>query len=357
VPGEDVLLTSINLPTRNKKRILSAVPYAIEDQVAEDIDNLHFAIGDRDRAGNIQVAVVSHERMYDWTDALAAAGIEADKIVPDNLAIPYVDEHWTLLLENRKALLRTDSASGLIADIDNLFVMLSLLVARTGDTPPAGLRVLDCRAEGAPLLDLDVPVEQDIQALHEPAISAMAAVANDSDGLNLLQGQYSKSEQFGKLWRPWRAAAAMLAGWMVLHVALLGLENSALKAKADALRQQVSDVYLQTFPEASRVVNAQVQMQRKLEELRGGGGSGGTGFVALLSQVGKYLNETSGLVLDRMTFRAGEIVVAFTIGDLQQLDSLKQRLTDEAGVAVQIQSATSRSGKVEARLQIKAQTT
>jgi general secretion pathway protein L len=295
--------------------------------------------------------------MYDWTDALAAAGIEADKIVPDNLAIPYVDEHWTLLLENRKALLRTDSASGLIADIDNLFVMLSLLVARTGDTPPAGLRVLDCRAEGAPLLDLDVPVEQDIQALHEPAISAMAAVANDSDGLNLLQGQYSKSEQFGKLWRPWRAAAAMLAGWMVLHVALLGLENSALKAKADALRQQVSDVYLQTFPEASRVVNAQVQMQRKLEELRGGGGSGGTGFVALLSQVGKYLNETSGLVLDRMTFRAGEIVVAFTIGDLQQLDSLKQRLTDEAGVAVQIQSATSRSGKVEARLQIKAQTT
>ena len=47
VPGVDVVLTSAVVPSRNRQRIMSAIPYMLEDQLAEDVDSLHFAIGRR----------------------------------------------------------------------------------------------------------------------------------------------------------------------------------------------------------------------------------------------------------------------------------------------------------------------
>src|SRR5690349_2170785 len=45
VPGADVRLATVQVPARAVPRILQAAPYALEDQFAEDVDTLHFAIG------------------------------------------------------------------------------------------------------------------------------------------------------------------------------------------------------------------------------------------------------------------------------------------------------------------------
>ncbi len=81
VPGTDVLLTEPELPAKAGAKLQQIVPYALEEQLAEDIDELHFAIGKRvGDAPTTPVAVVALSLMDEWTNALKAAGLapEAD---------------------------------------------------------------------------------------------------------------------------------------------------------------------------------------------------------------------------------------------------------------------------------------
>src|SRR5262245_32490046 len=47
VPGTDVLLAEPEVPVKAGTKLQQVVPYALEEQLAQDIDDLHFAIGKR----------------------------------------------------------------------------------------------------------------------------------------------------------------------------------------------------------------------------------------------------------------------------------------------------------------------
>jgi len=39
---------------------------ALEEQLATDVETLHFAVAKRDESGGVLTAVVAHERMLEW---------------------------------------------------------------------------------------------------------------------------------------------------------------------------------------------------------------------------------------------------------------------------------------------------
>ena len=96
VPAEDVLLTEARVPARNRAQLLQALPFAVEDQLLAPVESLHFAAatGEGDAVG---VAVVAKATLRSWLDRLSEAGIRADAILPDSLALPFAPDHVTLL--------------------------------------------------------------------------------------------------------------------------------------------------------------------------------------------------------------------------------------------------------------------
>lgn len=349
VPGQEVLLTQAEVPGHSRRLLAQAVPYALEEQLVEDVQELHFALGavEGDR---IKVAVVSRARMDEWLAQLHQAGIEAERVVPDVLALPLQQNSWQLLRLDDRLLLRTGPQSGMVIDANNAALSLTALL-KEADPKPATLRVQDFAGRAEPLPSLD------IETVEEPAaglpVAVMAAAFDPQQAINLLQGPYSRRERIGRYWRPWRAAAALLAGFIVVQFVAGVVERQQLAAQKQALEADIEQVYRQAFPEARKVVNARVQMERALKALRGGGLAGGGGFAELLAQAGRQFNASPNLNLQRLSYKGGQLDVALLIGDLQQLDQLKQRLVDEAGLEVEIQSASARDNLVEARLRIK----
>ena len=64
VPGADVLLAEPEVPARAGAKLQQLVPYALEEQLADDIDDLHFAIGKRaTESSRTPVAVVARALM------------------------------------------------------------------------------------------------------------------------------------------------------------------------------------------------------------------------------------------------------------------------------------------------------
>ena len=68
-PGEAITLHRVPLPSRKRSTWARAVPYALEDQVVEDIETLHFALGSTPESDHLPVAVVNRDALRGWLDA------------------------------------------------------------------------------------------------------------------------------------------------------------------------------------------------------------------------------------------------------------------------------------------------
>jgi general secretion pathway protein L len=352
VPGTDVILTKVAVPTRNRSRMTAAVPYLLEEQLATDVDESHFALWERDADGLVAVAVVSQSCMDGWLARLAEVGVQADRLIPEPLLLPYTPDVWTLLVERDCVNLRNAPQGGMALDSANMAFILRRAVAELEVKPTQLHAWMASDAADGVTFPEDLGVEVRIEPLDVPPLAFLARQAHEDSVIDLLQGPYSRREQLGKLWRPWRPAAALLAVWVVLQFGVKIFQHHELRVQDDRLREEISRIYLQTFPEAKRVVDARLQMQQHLTELRGGTGNVG-GFLKILAAVSAPTADLGGVEIDRLSYKDGELNIALMISDLQRLEQLKDRLSSDTGMSVEIQSATARNNRVEARLQIK----
>ena len=342
VPATEVLLTRARVPSRNRQRVLKAVPYALEEQLAGNLDDLHFALG-APQGEEHPVAVVARARMEAWLADCAAAGMQPDAIMPDLLALPLVGGHWTLRLAAGSAAVRTGPLDGFGCEQANLAQLLRLW--RDGEVAP--LQVL---GEAAPAL-ADAGFEIQPRVDRDPLLDMAATLSADLP-LNLLQGRYSRREQLSRLWQPWRATAALLVAGLVLGGGYLGADYYRLGQEQAQLQAASAELFRQAMPGA-RLVNPRAQLQQRLTALERGAGGGQADFLALLQQAGPVLRGTGGLELQGANFRDGTLDLELTVSNLQVLDQLKQQLAQAGGLVAEIQSATADGDqRVKSRLRI-----
>ena len=66
IPGTDALVAEPIVPVKSGAKLAQVVPFALEEQLASDVDELHFAVGKRDERAGVPVVVVSHAHMEAW---------------------------------------------------------------------------------------------------------------------------------------------------------------------------------------------------------------------------------------------------------------------------------------------------
>jgi general secretion pathway protein L len=350
VSGADALLTRVSIPgSSSRQKLLRAVPYALEEQVSEDVEDLHFAVGVAMEEGAWPVAVISRHVIQDLTEDALEAGLDIQQVIPEVLALPYRGNETSVLVENDVALVRTDQSAGFAVDSDNLGM---LLAARMTD-----------EEDSLPPLHLFVP-EDSLQPdtgeyVGETRVEPFAgdplyvfAQGLDGRAINLLQGDFSRSNDWVALLRPWRATAALLVAGIILSNVVMGIDYFRLKSESEQLRTQIEQTFKTAMPETRRIVNPRIQMQQQLDKLQHKSGTAG-GFLSLLSQSGEVLKGMQGVQVDGASFRAGRLDVDLKVSNLQLLDQLKQELMKSGRLTVEIQSATTGADqRVQSRLRI-----
>ena len=360
VPGARVLLTRATVPTRNARALQRALPYALEEQLAGDVEALHCVPGPLGADDSVEVAVVERTCMDDWTGRLKDAGLDARAVVPETAVLPLDEEGgWLLWLEADSAWLGIGPGDGLALDRGNAAVMTRM---RMEETPVEGRpsRILvvrhgpareQDRALDAPDAFGEVPVVR--RESEETLLEVIAADLPSRPPFNLLVGPYSRREQFGRLWRPWRAAAVIAALFAVVHLIQLNTQIRYMERERAMLDQRMREIYQGAFPGSQAGGDPRRQMESALSQLTRGGSSSGDDFQAVLAHVAPVLVETAGFRIQSLRYRPGQMDVDLRLDSLQALDGLKQRLESEEQWSVEILSASAQDEYVESRIQLR----
>lgn len=356
LPAARVLLGTVRLPTRSASKVRDILPFAVEDQLAVDPEQVHVALGPELPNGESVVAVVDRAWLRELLDRLAGFGIQPRTAVPDVLVLPNLDpQRWTVLWDGREGSLRQAEALGQPLDVGTvdrppLGLVHAIEEARTSGAAPLGL---DIRATGKPLPDiaswsrvLGLPV-----VLHQGDPFLEAARKTGPAPLNLLQGSLMPARGNAGWWPALRPALIILG--IMLLVQVLGTIGQwwMLKREANQLRAEMASTFRQTFPNAA-LVDPPLQMQRQLADLRQRAGMAEAGdFLVLLSRVAPVLAGSNEVEVRALRYGNDVLEADVRAPGPGQTGALVSALGAN-GVRVQAGPEQAGDGGVSTRLQI-----
>src|SRR6516164_900233 len=131
VGGADVLLAQPEVPVKAGAKLQQLVPYALEEHLAEDIEDLQFALGKRSHESTrVPVAVVARALLDQWLSIVRGGGIEPDAVYADSELLPQNPGQAVALLEADTVSVRPPGGAPVTLPADALGEALE--IARTG---------------------------------------------------------------------------------------------------------------------------------------------------------------------------------------------------------------------------------
>ncbi|MCY3841557.1 MAG: type II secretion system protein GspL [Gammaproteobacteria bacterium] len=283
----DVLSASCEVPGRSVAQMRRAVPYAVEEFVADDIDTMQVACADLVRNEPVRCLVAPRSSVEEWLGLLAEAGIQPGFMTADAMGLRNAVNVVDVLFEDDHALVRAAEQMACV-DLPNLAEVVAGITGATDPDQPPALRLINGTAADLPGLELggfeveEVPVE----------MSVLGFLAGEFDGqaVNLLQGDYAVRRRPTGAWSRWRPVAAFAGIGFVVGTALLAAQGFWADYQASRFQEQAVALY-RTLYGVDRVAgNPAARMRRLLGQASGTDES----FHGLTGQFGAGLSEISG---------------------------------------------------------------
>ncbi len=363
-PATQILLAEPELPPGSGIKLARAVPFALEEHLTEDVDHLSFAIGRRRPAGTTPVAAVSRAVLQGWISDLNAAGLDPQAIYPDISLMPENPGQTVLWLEKERLAVRRPGALPFAVELSPVSEALVVagVIADPLDTtaepkvPESAMLYLtreDWARTQSEFERLTGKFDSlKIQLLPDGPLPWLARGLESADAVNLLQGEFARTTDFGARWRQWRTAALLAAALLVVHVAVQALQIRQAKHETAALDEQIAGVFSSAMP-VETAQNPRRQMQSRLDRIRKSG-AGPEHFLHSLKVLSDAMAVTPKTEIDALSYHDDSLDMKVSAPSLAALSQLSQ-LIGKQGMTAEIQSSTPVASGVEAHLQLRSQ--
>ena len=346
IDAAQVTLLTVALPVNDLRTARQAAPFAVEEQLAQPLADLHFAIAALG-AGRYALAALDRGLRERISAELRASGLKPRLVLAEQCALPCVPHCWTLSIEGEHALLRVEQGASFKTSLAQLAHLVPLLRQQFPHTESVVVHAADQPPQFPPatLQGLDVswqPPLRDAQRVEQ---------LMQESALALLEASTS-TELRAKARRLWRSAAALAALAVLLYPALLAWHHAALEHAEQTLSARNDALFRATFPQIQRIVNPRVQADQAVAALREGV-SATPRLLDLLARVDGV--RANGFPADtrvtQASFASGALELGVEVAGMDAVETLRSALTD-AGLAAETLSAEAAEGKVVARLRV-----
>lgn len=363
VPATQGLRTRVAIPLKGANRIRQALPFALEEQLAREVESQHFAFGKRDADGLIPVAVIAIELMDHWLQLLRETGLSPDAMYIESDGMIPVPSTITVLVDRDRAVICDDKGETTAADVSMLSSMLELMLdARaveddSAEQEPVNLLLYTTQHELEHYGEQwkawqQRAADMDIHILPDGSLPRLAA--RTEHGINLLQGPYAPRSELAVQWRPWKNAAALAAICISLLLVLEGARLWQLSQLENQLDQSASSLLQSTFGNTGPVNDPWTQLRSRLELSNDQSPADPSDFADALETLAIAFAATPGLRIETLSYRQSNIDIQLRADDVETLDQLRQRIIGPGRFAAEIQSANPDENSIRGRMKISA---
>ncbi len=356
LPADAVLLTRASLPRGSKQKLQQLLAYAVEDRLVAEPDTVHAAAGPAPVAGQTALAVVDKAWLTRVLARFNGAGLHPRSAWPETLLPALPADGWVMVWDGHGGFLRSGEHAGMSLDGGSSVQPPAALVLSAAEArAAAGLphRLLLRLREGTPPPDVDawsqvlgVAVELGAEwapLQHPDAIRG---------GIDLLQGAFAPAGAVRGGWPGLRLPLILAGLIVVLQIGATTAEWWLLSREKQSLQAAMEKHFREAFPDARVVVDAPLQMQRKLAELRSAAGQmSPTDFLPLLSRTAAALDAGSRGGLRAIHYEAGQLRLDVPVADRAAAEQLSKRLSD-AGLSSQLQGVSGTAPQSMARIAV-----
>jgi type II secretory pathway component PulL len=389
---------NVSLPFSDRNKIEQALPFELVDHSPVDINSLliDFIVA-KTELGNSEIvaAMISRQELAAHLSVLSAAGINPDSIgicglstaliIADGLAEDFllidIGTSWATLfiVRNRQvALIRslglpTEAESGSL--VDSVFLQnvkqtvhashllkdgLNFKVYLTGSKARAetassmlaplfgGVEIEVFRQSAQPF----VKIEPEVQSLYQPELMdrILAQVYKNgkkSGGFNFRKDDFRKKKSLREYRDLLLKIAIPLCLIVVSAMAYAGYKYSTMSAEHEILRQQITEVFKETLPEVTRIVDPVQQLQVANNEIRATYRPGGAGrtIIELLAEVSARIPAEYSVKVVRMVADMDTIRLRAVTGDFNTVDSVQKELVKSRFFSDVVISSANQSNK------------
>jgi len=335
LPADEALVTDSEAPAKNAAKLAQVIPYALEERVADEIENLHFALGERDAAsGRVPVVVIQRAKLDARLAELRAAGLNPSAIYSEASLLPAMPGQLIALLDGGTLTLRGAEGPPLVMPalslVDAFDMALAAQPAPVAGLEPAPLGLLlyaghdEWQAHQDTVDNLrDRFTGVKVQLLPSGPLSVLAPAAASGDAINLLQGSLAVASPMEMRWQSWRMAAVLAGVLLMLHIGGRVFELQKLRKAEASLDVGIEDAFRAAMPGQQNATNARRRVAQRLDEVRSGGG--GTLLPALVA-IATAKSTSPATTIEGITFREGVVSMRVIAPDAASLDAMSQQL-------------------------------
>ncbi|HET9112890.1 MAG TPA: type II secretion system protein GspL [Burkholderiales bacterium] len=324
LPASLVLLIRVQLPKANRRRQATLLSFIAEDKIISEPETNHIAQVGYFPDGTVALAVIEKSWLIHLLEQLKLRHLHSASVVPETL-LPVLEPHsWALVWNGSGGFLRTGDYSGTVLD------------GSSDNAPPAGLKLA--------LRGIDRPQKIVVHVFNAnvPDIDRWSAqlgvdiergddwdwkASRVNKAVNLLQGEFGP-KQIDWSWLPKLRPALIMLGLM-LGLQFFGIlaDWALLAHEKSHLETDMVRTFRTSFPDASVVVDAPLQMSRKLAELRHAAGQQEAGdFLPLLAAVSAPLAALPHGALKSIDYEPGKLGLSIALTGAEGVDSMQKKL-------------------------------
>lgn len=325
---EQTTFLDLQLAWLPERKARAAIPFALEDRLAQSVDELHFAF-DKARYANgmYMVTVINRQRLEYLMQTLAEHEIKYDLITLDWFALAPNE----LCICDDNLLVHQQDFKG------SLFPELAQTYVKTHSTSPL-------------FTFADSQLELESSSTEKSTYPAYIWIANrllTSNPLNLCQGALQNETSTSWIKQGYQLAGAVFGVWLLSLIIANGIQLYSINSKTEEIDKQIATIYKSFFPDAKQVISPKFRINQLINANTSNQGH----FWYVLNLFAKVLKDKKYTV-EQIRYQNKGLSVNLLAPDFASLEALENELKKLQLKVTQTQ-ATTREQQVYATLELK----
>ena len=360
LPGTDISLFDVSLPEKNQRKFIDSIGYTLEDQLAEDINDIHITslINTDNKAAAI--SCINKQKLSTWLSCSSSSNELITSALPIAIVLPTHADGITVVVTDTLTHVKITSTTGysiesnlvaslllssVLSDAENKLSQKSPAIHCYDITTNDSLYTKLCEelTNGGALI-------VDHGKLHSILDLDLTAASDCGQG-NILHGEYTVKSQ-SSLTNYWKTAAIFVALFLCIEASNVLIQKSRLESQMTITNDAIETIFRTTFPDIKRVVDPKIQMRNGINELKAEGLQHNSTFIHLLTQTASVLSSTPGIKISGYRFKNNQLTYDITANSIEHVSNAQKSLSRSKDINAKLINARTENKRVTGQVEV-----